>query len=120
MYKISNYSQWQVYEMNNTTEALNNSINTTANGTGYWRPFEKGELPDVQTFLLNAETYFNDMLISWGLEPTHIYFQMLLGAIGLIAIYYIFVRGTSGASKLFIPLLYVAITIVILLILGVI
>ena len=102
--------------MNNSTE----QINTTANGTGYWRPFEKGELPDVQAFLLNAEIHFSDMLISWGLEPTHIYFLMLLGAIGLIAIYYIFVKATSGSSKMFTPILYIAVTIIILLILGVI
>ena len=105
--------------MTNNTTPINESINTTANGTGYWRPFEKGELPDVQTFLLNTEIYFSDMLVSWGLEPNHVFFQLLIGAAVVIIFYIIYVKVTTSSSKIFTPLFYIAVAIVILLILGV-
>ena len=105
--------------MTNDTTPINESTNTTANGTGYWRPFEKGELPDVQTFLLNAEMYFSDMLISWGLDPNHVFFQLFIGAAVVIIFYVVYVKVTTSSSKIFTPILYIAVAIVILLILGV-
>ena len=113
-------NHWGIIKMsNNTTEILNESINATTNSTGYWRPFEKGSLPDIETLVLNLETYFSEMLISWGLNPTHIFFQVGLGASILVAIYYIFVKVTSGSSKIFAPIFYIAIAIIILMVLEV-
>ena len=106
--------------MTNNTTITNESINTTVNGTGYWRPFEKGELPDVQAFLLNAEIHFSDMLISWGLEPNHVFFQLFLGAVVVIIFYIIYVKVTTSSSKIFTPIFYIALAAILLLILGVI
>ena len=104
--------------MTNTT-IIKNSTNTTANGTGYWRPFEQGELPNVTEWLIGVEQYVVDMIVSWGLDPVHILFQALFGAICVIALYYAFVKTTSSSSKMFVPIFYIAIAVLILLILGV-
>lgn len=105
--------------MTNTT-IISNSTNTTANGTGYWRPFEQGELPNVTEWLLGVEQYVVDMIVSWGLDPVHILFQALLVAISIIALYYAFVKTTSGSSKIFAPIFYVSVAVLLLLVLGVI
>ena len=106
--------------MTDNITIINESINTTANGTGYWRLFEKGEFPDITGWLLEVEKYVVDALISWGLDPVHVLFLSLFGAICLITIYYSFVKATSGSSKLFVPILYLAVAIISLLVLGVI
>ena len=106
--------------MTDNATIINESTNATTNSTGYWRPFEKGELPNITEWLLGVEQYVVDMIVSWGLDPVHILFLLVFGAICLIAIYYAFVKVTSGSSKMFVPIFYIAITLIILLLFEVI
>ena len=106
--------------MTENTTTMNESINTTVNGTGYWRPFEQGEFPDIAGWLLEIEKLVVDMLITWGLDPVHVFFQILAGAITVIAFYYAFVKTTSSSSKIFSFLFYIAVVFIILILLEVI
>lgn len=101
-------------------ESINGSINTTANNTGYWRPFEKGEFPDITGWLLEIEAHIINALIAWGLDPVHVLFQTLAGALAVIVLYYLFVKTTSSSSKIFSILGYVAVIFIILILLEVI
>ena len=107
--------------MTENTTIMNESINTTAtNSTGYWRPFGQGEFPDIAGWLLELETLVVDMLISWGLDPIHVFFQIGIGATIVISIYYLFVKTTSSSSKIFSLLAYIAVIFIILILLEVI
>lgn len=107
----------------NTTalnESTNTTANTTANNTSYWRPFEKGEFPDITGWLLEIEAHIINALISWGLDPVHVLFQTLIGALAVIILYYLFVKSTSSSSKIFSILGYIAVIFIILILLEVI
>lgn len=101
--------------MNNSTE----QINATGNQSGYWVPFEKGSLPNVTEIMLEMETKAVGAVTSWGLDPVHIFFQLLIGAIIILSMYVIFVKGTSGASNIFKPIFYIAAAIAIIIMLGI-
>lgn len=101
--------------MNNTTELTNQ----TGNGT-FWKPFDVENLPDVGKLFEDGNNLVSEILTSWGFEPVDVYFRVLVMLIGVVALYQIFVSGSSRMGSMFRWVLTIFVVLVILVALGVI
>ena len=99
----------------------NESVNAASNNsTGFWMPLDGVELPDMDGKLDSLILTVQETLVSWGYDPFKIVFIACIVLGSLLLIYHLFVKGTSKASDIFKPILYLAALVLLLVLLGVI
>ena len=103
--------------MNNTTTAINESVNASANSS-FWKP--DFVMPDVGNMNTVFEAKFFEILTSWGMDVQHTLFIGVEVLTLLRIMYYLFVFSTSKSSNVFKPVFYIVALVLILLMLGVI
>lgn len=103
--------------MNNNTNVTNITDNQTS---GYWNPIDLNNIPDIGKIITDVEKEIILMLESWGLDPFHSVFSLLIVAVLVLILSQAFVHITSRSSGIFKPVMYIVVVIILLLLLGVI
>lgn len=96
--------------MNNTT-ALNETNSTI---------WQVNDISGIQKLFAEGEMVVSDLLISWDMNPSSVYFRLLVIVLSVLVLYQLFITGTSRTGGLFRYVLMLVLVIAILIALKII